>query len=255
MSSSRLSLIEESLFQDSELNCLNFNDRGLLHRFSRSILKLLPIVSICFNSRQLSGMRIQNIFRNLPSSKSVILALLWGVMSGSQDISTFYAFFSRVERYFQRVSRVVSIVALVAFLSGFLREVRPEMILARSNPSCAAPAVQRVCSLEFLVRYLITDSISSLAILLAPLFDFHSFFRLAKKRFFHGLPNRDQFRCGECGCISVFACVTEPCGHSYCYYCIKSKQLPFACGKCGNTVKLFGQASNSISGLNLDAIE
>ena len=255
MSTSRLSLIEESLFQDSETSCLNLNSRGLMYRFSRLILKMLPIVSICFSSRQLSGMRIQNIFRYVPSSKSVMLALLWGAMSEAQHMNTFNAFFSRFERYVQGMSRAVSFVGLIAFLSGFLREVRPEMIFARSNPSCSAPTVQRVCSLEFLVRYLITNSISSFAIILAPFFDFHSIFRLAQKRFFHGVLDAGNFECGECVCSSVFACVTEPCGHLYCYYCIKSKQLPFACGACGNTVKSFGRASNSISGLNLDVIE
>ena len=241
MASSRLSLLEESTFNDSESSAIQLGyDR--FYSLSLSVLRrILPLFAMTIQGRQLSAMNIQNIYRERKSKfislVGLMLIFVWEVRDKCSFLPISVVFDSNV----QKVSKAVSFVALLAFLGGFVRENRPEMILARTNPVCGSPAVQRVNSVEFLVRLLIADSLSNFATTLVPIFSVNRVLHALKAKLLPTRRTRDS-ECAACGRLPVSACIAEPCGHCFCFYCANSETVPLNCGLCAIPVVSFKSA-------------
>ena len=237
----RLSLVEESSFDESEVGLIPLESTGTVSFWLSCFTKILPLVSIVFTSKQSGGMRVQNISRQTNFSFISLFAFVCTISLRYAEGVRSRWFSFELDELFKRISRALSFVSLIGFIGGFFREARPEFIAAQTRPSIASPGVDRITSVEFLVRFLMTESLSTLALTLAPVFDLNSKIRMAKNKLF---PTQliGKFDCVACGNAAVSACLTEPCGHFYCFYCIKSEQLSFNCGKCGTSVTSFKPA-------------
>jgi hypothetical protein len=238
--SPRVSVLEEASFHESDIATVStVTDMDYL-RFSAIYLKVIVAVLIIFRNPQTGGMRIQNIARAASKSKlfaAFLASFTVVLLSDSTGTLLSRLKISMIHR--ERARGLFSLVTMLLFISGSRAEVRPELIFSGTIPLEDEQSVSRQTSSEFIARFLLLDTLATFSFSLFPYFDIENRLKGLIRRFAPRLVD-DRLKCSSCSSETiVYPQQCTPCGHIYCYYCVKSEVVPFRCYKCNNFVTNF----------------
>ena len=238
MNDMRINLIEEDNFQNSEISTLVENS-GIQE--SKSIASLMANIVISYasiaQSRITSGMAIQNVSKHSSIGKGVLwFILLLSTVAGERGFVEKYL--PSISHVFVRLSRSFQVILLCLFLSGVVKDHRLPNVLAQVRTSNLETSTQRVVSTELVSRYLVLQSLTSIAILVIPMYNVKSLFSRMMQKI---LPSScEKSTCSSCRSDTmVLPILAQPCGDVYCYYCINSEILPFNCYRCNERITCF----------------
>ncbi len=203
-------------------------------------VRILIAVLIILRSPQTGGMRIQNIKRFPVKSKAKALIASVIALTIIHDVSGTILNrlkISIVQR--ERARGVFSLMTMLLFLCGRKSETRPELVFSGSFTEEEQSTAIRQTSGEFVGRFLLLDSFATFSLTLFPYFDVENRVKGLIKRFAPRLVS-DRISCSSCSSEAiVFPQKCFPCGHIYCYYCVKSEVLPFRCYRCNHLITSF----------------
>lgn len=247
MQSTRSAVIEEGNFHDSEVSValLPNSEFALADKLNLTAKLLIGLVEF-LRSPQMGGMRIQNIRRVMTSGKMRLLLPVLIVLITHDRRSLIAEALGIPTHYHERLRSGLSLVTLLLFLSGAVNELRPEHASAGSTPYEAESGMTRQTSGDFMGRFLLLESLSSLSFVVLPLLDIETKVKGLIRRFAPRLVD-DRETCSSCTTWSiVLPQKCEPCGDIYCYYCVKAEVIPFRCYRCHNLVNSFSSKITDI---------
>ena len=242
MQTTRLSVLEEANFHESEISTSSSGLLPPLARYAPLIRDWMVIYSLVVAGRRTSSMAVQNVGRSFRHRQWRIMVALLTAIAGSDLSDDICRRLGMSSVSVERCRRVLSASSLVLFLSGMTRELRPSLAVMGSRPVSDDPTIQRINSGEFISRFFLLDSMSSVAILLGPLCDIGGCIRRMVRTHLRLAPSAHE-TCASCGTSSiVLPHVATPCKHQYCYYCIGSEVLPFTCYECKQKVDSYDKS-------------
>ena len=205
--------------------------------------RLLIFLALFVTNAQSAGMRIQNLMRPKKPGGLRLLVGLAALILVTDSSGVIPNRLGLSLTSWSKLRGVVNLAGFLAFLGGFTREVRPENIVSRSEPSVAERDVVRTSSGEFIGRFLLLESLSSIALMVLPAYKVEVKIKELAKRWFR-YNGTDACACASCGSESmVFPQTASPCSHAYCYYCISSEDKPFRCYRCDTAVHSYQPSS------------
>ena len=243
MQTSRLAVAEESAFHDGEIAaCLS----GVPPNFSSItplVVKVLIFIALARRGVQSGGMRIQNLKRELGSKRGRLFIAAIVVLIEADTYGAFLGRIGLTMSWRERLRGLLSLACFGSFLPGFTNEIDPGNAVLGSDLREAEAGASRVTSGDFLTRFMLMESVSSLALMVLPLVRFESKLRDFAKRWIPTASSQTP-SCASCHTeCPVLPHQANPCHHMYCYYCIASEEKPFRCYSCQTAVTSFHPSS------------
>lgn len=225
-------MLEETNFRDAELNSVTETVDPSKRKWFVLLGRLIFVYLSLTRGVSSSSSSIQNIFRRYSLNHTrTVFALLYVIVS-SDVLSASHNDRGIPRRIVDFIRSSASLVPLLTLVAGISKNNQPELLLGGSDPQVAEPSTQRIVSTEFVGRFLLADALSSLALLVIPLYDIQGAARRLLKRY---IP-LDESTCSSCGtCAVVLPRRARPCGDVYCYFCIASESK-FNCYRCQHPV-------------------
>jgi hypothetical protein len=225
----RLNVSDATLAESSLIESAAGDFHPIHTRLIRLLWYILPIYASLRQSGVSSTMSMQNLTRSADPRSEMVKYI--GLLLGSGLVYLRWRSLS-LQTDSSRPAGVITLVTLLLFLSGRVRERDPLYVVLGSRPGALEPSVNRINSTEFLSRYLLTDSLSSILLAMAPLINFRRIFNRARS--LAGLPDPDQYTaCSVCGSRWPVLPILGPCRHPVCRYC--SHGSP-ECNRCGEAI-------------------
>lgn len=225
-------MLEETNFRDAELNSVSETDNPSTRRWLSLLGRLIFVYLSLTRGVSSSSSSIQNIFRRHSLNHTRTFFALLYVIGSSDILSAFLIDRGISRRIANLISSSGSLVPLITLVAGISKNNQPELSVGGSDPQISEPSKQRIVSTEFVGRFLLADALSSLGLLVIPLYDIQGAARRLLKRY---IP-LDESTCSSCGTSAVvMPRRAKPCGDVYCYFCIASESK-FNCYRCQHPV-------------------